>query len=162
MVFCNLLLAEIVTAAVLLKDWFSSNGQRQHNIKHAFPSTAIWLSTSIAPHIPSRAKIKSQLTSHKVDQGCEGPTPYRWLDMGTNMTWRTFSERFVFSVTSKYPGVMASLGNFVGRNPLICLMGPMTIALFVFTATFNIWSHEATLEQLFIPFDSKALTGGYR
>ena len=78
------------------------------------------------------------------------------------MTWRTFSERFVFSVTSKYPGVMASLGNFVGRNPLICLMGPMTIALFVFTATFNIWSHEARLEQLFIPSDSKAVTGVYR
>ena len=79
--------------------------------------------------------------------------------MVTSTGWRTFSERFVFSATSKYPYVMACLGAFVGRNPFICLMGPIIIAAFVFTATFNNWSHEARLEELFIPFDSKALRG---
>ena len=98
-----------------------------------------------------------QKSNRKVGQGAA--SRYRKFGMGTNMTWRTFSERFVFSVTSKYPGVMAALGAFVGRNPLICLLGPMAIAFFVFTATFNIWSHEARLEELFIPFDSEALTG---
>ena len=78
------------------------------------------------------------------------------------MTLKAFSERFVFSVTSLFPGIMASLGAFVGQNPFICLFGPMTIAIFVFTAALNNWSHEAGLEELFMPFDSKALKGKFR
>ena len=84
----------------------------------------------------------------------------RQFGIGTNMTWRTFSERFVFSVTSRVPRTMAALGAFVGRNPLFCLLGPMAIAVFVCAAAFSTWSHEARLEALFVPFDSEALTGG--